>query len=145
MKLRASIAAAGAAVILGTTGALALPAMATSAHSAPTTLQLTAVTNSSITFTSTTIGFTETDVNAAGMTIGFDETYFTSTGVNTGTLKAAFDINGGFLYTTLTSTDGDKTFTGKVTGGTGVFKGATGTITATNLTSNKTAVTIVYR
>ena len=36
MKLRASLTAAGAAAILATTGALALPAVA-SAHSAPTT------------------------------------------------------------------------------------------------------------
>lgn len=144
MKLRASIAAAGAAVILGSTGAWALPAMA-GAHNASTTLKLTAVASSSITFTKTTLGFVETDVNAAGTTVGFDETYVTSTGKNTGTLKVAFDISGGFLYGALTSTDGGKTFTGKVTGGTGVFKGATGTITGSNLTSNKTAVTIVYR
>ena len=33
---------------------------------------------------------------------------------------------------------------GKVTGGTGAFKGATGTITAKNISSTKTAVTITY-
>ncbi len=43
MKFRRSIAATGAAVVLGGTGALVLPAIA-SAHSATTTLKFTAVT-----------------------------------------------------------------------------------------------------
>ena len=42
MKIRTSIIAAGAAVVLGTTGAFVLPAVA-SAHNATTTLKFTAV------------------------------------------------------------------------------------------------------
>jgi hypothetical protein len=56
----------------------------------------------------------------------------------------AFDTKGGFLYGTVTTTDKGMTFKGKVTGGTGPFKGATGTITAKAISSTKTAVTIVY-
>jgi hypothetical protein len=56
----------------------------------------------------------------------------------------ALDIKGGFLYGVVTTTDGGKTFSGKLTGGTGAFKGATGTITAKAITSTKTAVTIIY-
>ena len=48
------------------------------------------------------------------------------------------------LYATAITTDGGKTFTGKVTGGTGGFKGATGTLTGKSVANNKTAITIVY-
>jgi hypothetical protein len=143
MKVRRSIAAAGAAVIFGTTGALALPAVA-SAHNAAHTLKFTAVTNKSVTFTSKAGGSQETDVNGAGKTIGFDVVYFTITGKNSATVNVTFDIKGGLLYGTVTSSNRGKTFKGKVTGGTGAFKGATGTITAKTLSGHKTAITIVY-
>src|SRR5215469_2072006 len=107
MKVRRSIVAAGAAIVLATTGALALPALA-SVHNASTTLKFTAVTNNAVAFTSSTGGSQETDVNSMGKTIG------------------------------------GQTFTGKVTGGTGTFKGATGTITAKTLPRHKTAITIIY-
>ena len=47
MKLRTSLAAAGAAVVLGTTGALVLPAVA-SAHSGTTTLKFTSVQKATV-------------------------------------------------------------------------------------------------
>ena len=141
MKVRRSIIAAGAAVVVGTTGALVLPAVA-SAHSASTTLKFTAVTTKHVSFTRTTFGNQETDVNSTGKTIGFDDVYITITG-STATANVALDTTGGFLYGVVTSTNGGKTFAGKVTGGTGAFKGATGTITGKAISSTKTAVTIV--
>jgi hypothetical protein len=142
MKVRRSIAAAGAAVVLGTTGALVLPAAA-SAHNASHTLKFTAVTVKSIRFTKTTFGNQETDVSA-GKTIGFDNVYITISGRTKATANAAFDLKGGLLYGTAVTTNGGKTFTGKVTGGTGTFKGATGTIAGKAITSKKTAITIIY-
>ena len=142
MKVRRSIVAAGAAIVLGTTGALALPALA-SAHNASHTLKFTAVTNKSVAFTRSTGGSQETDVNSTGNTIGFDVVYFTVRG-NSATVNVTFDIKGGLLDGTVTTTNGGKTFKGKVTGGTGTFKGATGTITAKTLPGHKTAITIVY-
>lgn len=142
MKIRRSIGAAGAAIVLATTGALALPALA-SAHHASTTLKFTAVTNDAVGFTRSTGGSQETDVNSTGKTIGFDVVYFKIRG-SSATVHAAFDIKGGLLYSTLTTTNAGKTFTGKVTGGTGAFKGATGTITGKTLPGHKTAITIVY-
>jgi hypothetical protein len=143
MKVRRSIAAAGAAVVLGTTGALVLPAVA-GAHVASTTLKFTAVTNKHVTFTRSTFGMQETDVSSTGKTIGFDDVYVTLTGTNTATANVALDVKGGFLYGVVTTTDGGKTFSGKVTGGTGAFKGATGTITGKAISSTKTAITIIY-
>ena len=142
MKVRRSIVAAGAAVVLGTTGALVLPAVAT-AHNASHTLKFTAVTKARVTFTSSTFGMQETDLNSTGKTIGFDDVYITITG-STATANVAVDVTGGFLYGVVTSTNGGKTFAGKVTGGTGAFKGATGTIAGKAISSTKTAVTIIY-
>jgi hypothetical protein len=59
-------------------------------------------------------------------------------------VNAAFDLKGGLLYATAATTNGGKTFTGKVTGGTGAFKGATGTIAAKTISGKKTAITIIY-
>ena len=119
-----------------------LPAVA-SAHSASHTLKFTAVTKSRVTFTSSTFGMQETDVSSTGKTIGFDDVYITVTG-STATANVAVDVKGGFLYGVVTSTDGGKTFAGKVTGGTGAFKGATGTIAGKAISNTKTAVTIIY-
>ena len=144
MKLRTSLAAAGAAVVLGTTGALVLPAVA-SAHSASTTLKFIAVTNRSITFSKTAGGSQETDVNAAGKTIGFDVLYFTVVSATIGTINVTFDTTGGLLYGTATVNNKTGTVTnGKVTGGTGAFAGATGTLKAKSAGKNREAITIIY-
>ena len=142
MRIRRSITAAAAAAVISGTGALVLPAVA-SAHSASTTLKFTAVTNKQVSFTSTTFGTQETAVNSTGKTIGFDDLYITVTGPSSATANLALDIKGGFLYGVVTSTNMGKTFAGKVTGGTGAFKGATGTITGKAISSTKHAVTIV--
>jgi hypothetical protein len=141
MKVRTSIAAAAAAVVLGTTGALALPAMA-STHNASTTLKFTATTVKTVHFTRTNIGLQETDTNSLGKVIGFDDVNLKFTSTTSGTATVAVDLTGGFLYGALTTTNGS-TYTGKVTGGTGTYKGATGTINV-KAAGSKAAITIVY-
>jgi hypothetical protein len=143
MKIRTSIAAAGVAIVLGGTGAFLAPAMA-SAHSTTHTLKFTAETNKQVTFTSSTFGTQLTDVTSTGKIIGFADGYATITGPGSATGNVVFDIKGGLLYVTMTTTNMGKTFSGKVTGGTGAFNGATGTITVKAITSTKAAVTIVY-
>jgi hypothetical protein len=146
MKIRTSLAAAGAAVVLGTTGALVVPAVA-SAHSASTTLKFISVTKSSTMFSKTSGGQQDTDVNAAGKTVGFDMLYFTAVSATTGAVNATIDTTGGFIYGTLTVNFKTGAISnGKVTGGTGSFVGATGTIKAKNLNKpgTRTAVTVTY-
>ena len=146
MKIRTSIIAAGAAIALGTTGALVLPAVA-SAHSASTTLKFISVQKASVTFSKTAFGQQDTDVNAAGKTVGFDMLYFTAVSATTGNVNVTVDTTGGFLYGTLTVNFKTGAISnGKVTGGTGSFVGATGTIKAKNLNKagTRTAVTITY-
>ena len=146
MKIRTPIIAAGAAVVLGTTGALVLPAVA-SAHSASTTLKFISVQKASVNFSKTAFGQQDTDVNAAGKTIGFDMLYITAVSATTGNVNITGDLNGGFLYGTGTINLKTGAFSnGKVTGGTGSFAGATGTIKAKQLNASgtRTAVTITY-
>ena len=144
MKLRTSLAMAGVAALLGT-GALALPAVA-SASSATHTLKFISVQKSTVMFTKTTGANQDTDI-AAGKTIGFDMIYFAATSATSGNVNITGDISGGFLYGTGTINFKTGAFTnGKVTGGTGAFAGATGTIKAKNLNAagTRTAVTITY-
>ena len=144
MKVRTSIAAAGAAAVLAGTGALMLPAVA-SAHSTTHTLKFTATSLGQAIFSKTAGGTAEKDVNSTGKTIGFDvihihfnpKTQQRSGGVT-------LDTKGGFLYGTLKFTNGSPVITGTVTGGTGTFQGATGTITAKPLSKTRTAVTVSY-
>jgi|ERR1700722_16429825 len=148
MKLRASLAALGAAIVLGTTGTLALPAVAASAHSSTHTLTFISLTRKSATLTKTSGAQQDTDVNAAGKTVGFDLLYFRATSAGAGVVNIAVDTTGGFLYGTLTLNLKTSALTnGEVTGGTGTFAGATGTIKAKNLNAagTRTAVTITYR
>jgi hypothetical protein len=145
MTIRTRIAAAGAAVALAGAGAVLLPAVA-SAHSTTHTLKFTAVTLKGANFSKTDGGTAEQDVNSAGKTIGFDVTNF---GFNPTTkaksLNVALSTNGGILYGALKPSN-SATIKGTVTGGTGTFQGATGTIVAKQLNKagTKTAVTITY-
>jgi hypothetical protein len=144
MKLRTSLAAAGAAVVLGTTGAFVLPAVA-SAHSTTHTLKFTAVQKATVGFTRATGGIQDTDVNAAGKTVGFDMLYFAAASASSVAVNFTVDTKGGFLYCTFTFHPKTGVVTnGKVTGGTGAFAGATGTIEVKTISPTKHAITITY-
>ena len=64
---------------------------------------------------------------------------------NTTSIGVAVDLSGGLLYGAMTESNGPVTH-GTVTGGTGAFKGAAGTITAKALdqTGTRIAVAITY-
>jgi hypothetical protein len=144
MKIRTSIIAAGAAAILGTTGALLAPAVA-SAHSATTTVKFIAVQKAMVPFSKTEFGEQDTDVNATGKTIGFDMLHAKAISATSGALNVTVDLSGGFLYGTAIVNFKTGALThAKVTGGTGSFTGATGTFRTRAITSKKTAVTITY-
>ena len=117
MKLRTSLAAAGAAVVLGTTGALVLPAVA-SAHSATHTLKFISVQQKLGHVHQADKPYQDTDVNAAGKTVGFDMIYFAATSATAGAVNVTVDTSGGFLYGTFTINFKTGVFSnGKVTGG----------------------------
>jgi hypothetical protein len=144
MKIRRSVIAAAAAVVLGGTGAVALPAMA-GAHTATTTLKFTAVETKVISWDSiNSFAYKETDRNSTGVIIGFDDVYFTDENCCIATADVAFALRGGLLYGEFVASGGTIS-NGMVTGGTGDFTGVTGTITGTtNQNLTKMHFTIVY-
>jgi hypothetical protein len=144
MKIRWSIMAAAAAVVLGSTGALALPAVA-GAHSATTTITFKAVAYNNFSFDDTVI-YHQIDFGSTGAKIGFDDLYSVEQTCCTVTADVAFAITGGLLYASF-ATNGSPTFSGTVTGGTGAFNGVTGTISGrliNNPTLTKIRFTITY-
>ena len=144
MKLRTSLAAAGATVVLGTTGALVLPAVA-SAHSATHMLKFTTVQKGTVSFTRATGAIQGTDVNTAGKNVGFDMLYFAAASPSSVAVNFTVDTKGGFLYCTFTFHPKTGVVTnGKVTGGTGAFAKATGTIKVKTISRTRHAITITY-
>ena len=146
MNIRTSIIAAGAAAIVGT-GAFIVPAAAASARPITHTLQFTAETKGSVAFSSSTEAVQDTDVNSAGKVVGYDMIYLALVSSTTAAINITVDVNGGMLYGTATINGEGVVSDGKVTGGTGEFKGATGTFTVKTLNKAGTrhAVKITYR
>jgi hypothetical protein len=145
MKIRTCIAAIGATALVGT-GAFVIPALA-SASSTTHTLKFIAVSGKQAMFTKTTGGSQDVDVNAKNKIIGFDEIYFVATSATSANVNVTLDTSGGMLYGTFKLNFKTGAITnGKVTGGTGAFKGAKGTIAAKNLNAagTRTAVTVKY-
>jgi hypothetical protein len=144
MNIRMSVFAAAAAAIVGT-GAFILPSTA-SARTITHTLQFTAETKGSSAFSSSTEAEQDTDVNNAGKVVGYDMLYLTVVSSTTVAINITVDVNGGMLYGTATLNGEGVVSDGTVTGGTGEFKGATGTFTVKNLNQAGTrhAVKIIY-
>ena len=148
MKVHTSIVAtaAGAAALVGA-GAFILPAVAASTPTATHTLQFISVKKASVNFTASTGAQQDTDVNSAGKVVGYDMVYFKIVSRTTATLNITGTTNGGMLYSTGKFNLNTGAFSdGKVTGGTGAFKGATGTLTARSLNKagTRTLVKITY-
>ena len=144
IRTRISIAAIATAAAAGGTGAFFLPAA--SAHPVTRTLTFTSVQQATAKFTQLVGASEDKDVSKAGKVIGYDILRFSfNPKTNTTSIGVAVDLKGGFLYGVMRESDGPVT-RGTVTGGTGTYWGATGTITAKTLGQDgtKTAVTITY-
>ena len=145
MKIRTTVAAAAAATTIVGAGAFVLPAIA-SASTTTHTLRFTAETRSSTAFSNSAEAEQDTDVNSAGKVVGFDMLYLAVVSSTSVAVNITVDVNGGMLYGTAKLNSQDKVVDGKVTGGTGSFKGAAGTLTVKSLNKAGTrhAVTITY-
>lgn len=142
-RTRISIAAMATAAAVSSTGAFLLPAA--SARTATHTLAFTSVQQATVQFSKTTGASEDKDVSKAGKVIGYDVLRFTfKPKTNTASIGVAVDLKGGFLYGVMRES-GAPVLHGTVTGGTGAFAGAKGTITArSNKNGSRTAVTIRY-
>lgn len=135
-------------LLIGAVGAAALglvPAglAVASTHSTSTTIKFIATTTGQ---TRSKTGFTETGKDTSGgKLIGY---YTLSCQAKSAT---AFSCGGGgsfakgMIYFSFPLSTKSKTFAGTVTGGTGAYSGAKGTISGKTITSKKEAVTIVIK
>jgi hypothetical protein len=147
MKHRITVAAVAAATALG--GACAFGVSAANASpSAPKThtVSFISVQEAFHVYSQTVNAEQDKDVNKAGKVVGYDLLYFVAN-PKTETVKINFTAvtSGGFVYGVATASE-SAVIHGTVTGGTGIFKGAAGTILAKNLNKagTKTAITITY-
>jgi len=146
MKTRVVLGAVGATIAVGA-GTFLIPAAGQSTAAVTThTMKFTAVVQKQANLSKTTFAQDEVDRNKAGRIIGFDVINGTfNPATNSASGHVALSTSGGILYGSLHFSSGPVT-TGKVTGGTGKFRGATGTITGKNLNKagTRTAVTVVW-
>ena len=148
MKHRNAIAAIATATALGAGCAVVVPA-ASASTSAPKThsLSFTSVQEAVHNYSQTISSQQDRDVNQAGKVVGYDLLYLVfNPKTETAKLNFTAVTSGGFVYG-VASASSSPVIHGTVTGGTGAFKGAAGTIVAKNLnpSGSKTAVTITYR
>jgi hypothetical protein len=144
VKVRTTVAGAAAAAIAGT-GVFALSAAA-SASTPAHTLTFTAETKSSAAFSDSAEAEQDTDVNAAGKVVGYDLLYVTLVAPTRADINITVDVEGGMLYGTARLTSTGTVVDGKVTGGTGAFAHAAGTLTvhAVNKAGTRHTVKITY-
>jgi hypothetical protein len=152
MKHRITIAAIATTAALGGACAFLVPAASASTSDSPSTsakthtLTFTSVQESVVNFSQTSSGQQDRDVNKAGKAIGYDLLYLVfNPKTETAKLNFTAVTSGGFVYG-VASASSSPVIHGTVTGGTGIFKGAAGTILAKNLNNagTRTAVTITY-
>ena len=147
MKHRNAIAAIATATALAGTCAVVVPAASASASAPKThTLSFTSVQEAVHNYSQTISSQQDRDVNKAGKVVGYDLLYLVfNPKTETAKLNFTAVTSGGFVYG-VASASSSPVSHGTVTGGTGAFKGAAGTIVAKNLnpSGSKTAVTITY-
>jgi hypothetical protein len=149
MKHRIAVAAIATAAALAGAGALVVPAASASASPSAVkshTITVTSVQESMLNYSQTVNIVQEKDVNKAGKVIGYDVLHVVfNPKTETAKLNIVLAADGGFLYA-VASASSSPVIRGTVTGGTGIFQGAAGTLLAKNLNQagTKTAVTITY-
>lgn len=146
-KHRIAIAAIATATALGGGCAFGVSAASASPSAAKShTISFTSVQEAFHNYSQTISSQQDKDVNKAGKVVGYDLLYLVfNPKTETAKLNFTAVTSGGFVYG-IASASASPTIHGTVTGGTGIFKGASGTILAKNLNKSgtRTAVTITY-
>jgi hypothetical protein len=149
LRTRLSLTALATAVAAGTAGAALLPA----ANAQPLTrthnhtLAFTLVEQTQVQFSPTLSIAEDKDLNHAGKVIGYDVIRFCfDPKTTTAVIGVTIDLPGGFLYGQVYEGSSPVSH-GTVSGGSGAYRGATGTITVKALDNDddRAAVTIAYR
>jgi hypothetical protein len=140
MNVRLVAVSISVAVAAGA-GVLAMnPADAHPSQAVTHTIKLKLTQTGNLNYNKTTSSGTD-KARMAGKAVGFDVTHFHGT-----TGDVALSLKGGLLYGHLKFNITTGKITGSVTGGTGTYKGAKGTVSAvsTNQAGTKTNVTIKW-
>jgi hypothetical protein len=146
MKSRLTLAAIATTVALGGTCAFLVPAASASTAAKSHTIRFASVEEAVHNYSQTINSQQDKDVNGSGKVIGYDMLYSVfNPKAETGKLTFTAVLNGGFVYGVANASSNPVSH-GTITGGTGAFKGAKGTLLAKNLNKagTKTAVTITY-
>jgi hypothetical protein len=148
MKHRITIAAIATTAALAGTCAFVVPGASASTTAKPKThtVSFTSVQESLVNYSRTVSSQQDRDVNKAGRTVGYDLLYIVfNPKTETARLNFTAVTSGGVVYG-VASASSSPVLHGTVTGGTGIFKGAAGTLLAKNLNKagTRTAVTITY-
>jgi hypothetical protein len=141
MNVRRSLlaGAAGAAALGLVPAGLAIA----STHSASTTIKFIATTTGQ---TTTKTGFAETGKDTSGgKLIGYYTLSCQAKSVSAFSCGGAGSSVKGMIFFRFPLSTKSTTFSGTVTGGTGAYSGAKGTISGKTITSKKEAITIVIR
>lgn len=136
------LALAGAVLIAGGVGAGA--AQGHEEAKAPVTLTFTAKSTAGVSFGRTAFGGTEILKNKNGKKVGVDVISGVFQSESEGTIYASIAQKGGLINGEVSVTS-PNTYKGRVTGGQGKYKGATGTITAKELANGNTKITVTYQ
>jgi hypothetical protein len=146
MKKRITVAAIATTAALGGACAFLVPAASASTSVASHTVSFTSIQEAEHNYSQTVTSQQDKDVNKAGKIVGFDLLYLVfNPKSETAKINFTAVLNGGFVYG-VANASSNPLIHGTVSGGTGIFKGAAGTIDAKNLNNagTKTAITITY-
>jgi hypothetical protein len=134
------------AAVATATVAAAVAGPALAAGGATTATQHFDAQSSSPALRSSTTSYVLTDNDVAGgKTIGRDVLYCTDTGTGASHCRVAFAQNGGLLYAQFGLSNTTGALKGTVTGGTGNFARAKGTLTGQATSAKNVQVTLTYR
>ena len=146
MKHRIAVTAIATAAALGGACAFVMPAASASTAVKSHTVTFTSVQEAVHNYSQTVSSQQDKDVNGSGKVIGYDMLYSVfNPKSETAKLTFTAALNGGFVYGVANASSNPVSH-GTITGGTGAFKGAEGTLLAKNLNTagTRTAVTITY-
>lgn len=140
---RSVLVGAVAAATLGLVPAGLAVASANSASG--TTIKFLATRTGQHFSSKTTFEETGKDTKKGGKLIGYYTLSCKLTSKTSGTCGGAGSFSSGMIYFKFPLSTTSKTFSGKVTGGSGAYSGATGTIFGRMISSKKEGVTIVIK
>ena len=144
MNRKSSLVTGGVAAAVAAATVAAGPALAAGGTKTVTQHFDAKSSSSVLTLSKTSEAFTDNDVQN-GKKLGLDLLYCTETAASTSDCHVVFAQNGGLLYATFSLADKTGVLKGAVTGGTGSFTHATGTLNGQVASQTDVQITLQYK